>query len=466
MKRSHKGRVAKGSLIVLSAMALLASGCGPGKGSFSISSEPSGATVYVNGSEQGTAPVKLSGMTPGEYVVELRKEGYDRAYKRVALLEKQNLVVDLEMRQMTGLLLIESFPEGVDVVIDGVSKGNTPLLVSDLPLGSYKLEFRSPTHLPRTLSAELVDRKPVHVVADLVSNTARLIVSSDPPGAEIRINGIAVGVTPATVEDVISGEADIKIRKRGYAPFSQRMTLEATRSYRINPELAALPSGLTVTSEPAGAEVVIDNKPVGTTPLSLDNLAEGSHQIVVSLPGYETASKTLYLEPDLNDSAEFILVKNSGSLMLVTEPAGVKVYVDGVLRATTQPKGGAEALSQPEEILLQYAIDHNIQLVREGYVSSTLSIATELDEVVTRHEILKRIFIYDTKITTDTEVIKCRLEYELPNGTLYYEVRPGIFDSRPKSVIRSVESITLSDESNLDARRLMERNKQAEPEGR
>jgi hypothetical protein len=466
MKRSRKGGMAARSLIVLSAVALMLSGCGPGKGNLSITSDPAGAKVYVNGSDKGTAPVRLPGLVSGEYVIELRKEDYDRAYKSVALLEKQDLEVDLEMQKTTGLLLVDSIPQGVDVVIAGVSKGNTPLLVSDLPLGSYKLEFRSPTHLPRTLSAELVNRKPVHVVADLISNTAKLVVSSDPPGAEIRINGIAVGVTPATIQDVISGESDIKIWKSGYAPFTQRMTLEATRSYRINPELAALPSGLTVTSQPEGAEVVIDNKPIGTTPLTLENLKEGSHQIAVSLAGYETASKNIYLEPDLNDSAEFTLVKNSGSLMLVTEPANVKVYVGGTLRVTTQPKGGTEALSQPEDILLQFGIDHNIQLVREGYVSSTLSVSTELDEVVTRHEILKRIFIYDTQITTDTEIIKCRLEYELPNGTLYYEVRPGIFDSRTKSVIRNVEPITLSDESNLEARRLMEMNKQAVPEER
>ena len=466
MKRSHKGGRAAGSLIVWFAVTLMVSGCGPGKGSLSVTSDPAGANVYVNGIEQGTAPVKLPGLVPGEYVVELSRKGYDRAYKSVALLEKQELAVDLQMRQTTGLLLVDSVPQGVDVVIGGISKGSTPLPITDLPLGSYTLEFQSPTHLPRTLSVELADRKPVHVVAELVSNTARLVVTSEPPGAEIRINGIAVGVTPATIEDVISGESDIKIWKRGYTPFTKRVTLEATRAYRFNPELEALPSGLTVRSQPEGAEVMIDNRPVGTTPLTLDNLQEGSHRITVSLAGYETAEETIYLEPDLNDSAEFTLVKNSGSLMLVTEPANVKVYVDGKLRGTTQPRGGAEALSQPKEILLQYGIDHNIQLVREGYVSSTLSVSTELDEVVTRHEILKRIFIYDTKITTDTEIIKCRLEYELPNGTLYYEVRPGIFDSRPKSVIRSVEPVTLSDESNLEARRLMEMNKQAVPEER
>ncbi|HSR88500.1 MAG TPA: PEGA domain-containing protein, partial [Pontiella sp.] len=329
MKQVHKRGTAAWSLIGVFILALAVSGCGPGKGNLSISSEPSGAQVYVNGSMRGTAPLKLTGLAPGEYVVELRKDGYDRAYKSAALLEKQDLAVDLEMRPTTGLLLVDSIPPGVDVVIAGVSKGSTPLLVSDLPLGSYKLEFHSPTHLPRTLSAELTDRKPVHVVADLVSNTAKLVVSSEPPGAEIRINGIAVGVTPATLSDVVSGESDIKIWKRGYTPFTQRMTLEATRTYRFNPELKALPSGLTVNSQPEGAAVVIDNKPVGTTPLTLDNLKEGPHQIVVSLPGYETASETIYLEPDLNDSAEFNLVKNSGSLMLVTEPANVKVYVGG-----------------------------------------------------------------------------------------------------------------------------------------
>lgn len=466
MNRSCKGGIATLSLIVLSAVTLMTSGCGPGKGSLVITSDPTGAEVYVNAFPKGTAPVELSGLKPGQYVVEVRKDGCDRTFKSVALLEKQDLAVDLKLKQTTGLLLVDSVPQGVDVLIDGVSKGNTPLLLTDLSLGSYNLEFSSPTHLPRTLSADLVDRKPVHVVADLVSNTAKLVISSDPAGAEIRINGIAVGVTPATVEDVVSGESDIMVSKRGYTPFTQRMALDATRTYRLNPKLEALPSGLSVISQPEGAEVVIDNKPVGTTPLTLENLSEGSHQISVSLPGYETASKSLYLEPDLNDSAEFILVKNSGSLMLVTEPANVQVYVDGELRMTTQPKGGTDALSQPEEILLQYGMDHNIQLVREGYATSSLSVSTELDEVVTRHEILKRIFIYDTRITTETEVIKCRLEYELPNGTLYYEVRPGIYDSRSKSVIRKVETITLSDESNLEARKLMELNKQTVPEER
>ncbi len=463
MKPWYKGGMAALFLVVLSAAALLVSGCGSGRGSLAIASDPAGASVIVNGMDKGATPVTLAGLPPGEYVIELRKEGYDRIYKPVALLENQELSVNLEMKTTTGLVLVESVPPGADVIIGGVSKGNTPLLLTDLPLGSYKIEFNSPTHLPRTLSADLVDRKPVHVVADLVSNTAKLVVTSEPAGAEIRINGIAVGTTPATIEDVVSGETDIKISKRGYAPFSQRLTLEATRSYRFNPQLEALPSGLTVMSTPEGAEVTIDNKPVGTTPLTLTNLKEGAHQIEVSLPGYETASKNLYLEPALNDRVEFPLVKNSGSLMLTTEPANVKVYVDGKLRLTTQPKGGADSLSQPVEILLQYGIDHKIQLVCEGYVSSTISVETELDEVVTRHEILKRIFIYDTKVTTATEVIKCRLEYELPNGNLYIERYPGAFEPVKASDIISVEPIGLNDESNLEARKLMEMNKQVVP---
>ena len=134
MNRSYKGGIAALYLIVLSAVTLMTSGCGPGKGSLVISSDPIGAEVYVNGSPKGTAPLELSGLKPGQYVVELRKEGRDRTFKSVALLEKQNLAVDLKLKQTTGLMLVESAPQGVDVVVDGVSKGNTPLLLTDLSL--------------------------------------------------------------------------------------------------------------------------------------------------------------------------------------------------------------------------------------------------------------------------------------------------------------------------------------------
>ena len=90
------------------------------------------------------------------------------------------------------------------------------------------------------MTAELIDRTPVRVFAELISNTARLTVTSSPEDAAVRIDGIMVGTTPLTVEEVTAGESDIKVSKRGYTPYQKRMVFEATKPYKINAELEAL----------------------------------------------------------------------------------------------------------------------------------------------------------------------------------------------------------------------------------
>ncbi|VGO21492.1 PEGA domain-containing protein [Pontiella sulfatireligans] len=459
------------ALVLMSVLAALSlSGCdlempkAKGKGSLAIKSTPERAEVLVNGASQGFAPLTIPGLASGDYIVELRKEGYDRVYKSVSLLEGQVMDLDLQMKEVTGLLLVESNPAGADVVIEGVSKGNTPLLLTELPLGKYKLEFRSANQLPRTMSAELVGRIPVHVFSELISNTAQLTVTSEPDGAEVRIDGILAGTAPCTIEEVRAGESDVKVSKRGYQPYQMRIDFEATKPYKINAQLEALPSGLTVITTPEGARIVIDNKEAGESPLTVSNLKEGTHEIVASFDGYATKTKTIYLEPDINDSVEFNMVKDSGTLVIDTEPANVQIFVNGKLLTTTQPKGGSDSISQPIRITLKSGIDHNIQLVREGFVSQRTVLQTEIDQVVARHEVLTRIFVYDTKIITDDEIIKCRVEYKLPNGNIYYERYPGVFDTAKAADIRDVQPISLDDKSNREARRLIEMNSGAVPE--
>lgn len=434
-----------------------------GKGSITVKSTPERAEVYLNGASQGTTPVTIAGLQPGDYLIELRKEGFERTFKSVSLLEGQVMEQDLQMKQVTGLMLVESNPQGADVLIDGVSKGYTPLLVTDLPLGSYKLVFRAENQLPRTMAVELKDRAPLQVFAELISNTAQLTVTSEPEGAEVRIDGILVGTAPLTVEEVKAGESDVRVSKRGYRPFTKHMTFEATKPYKFSAVLEALPSGLTIITQPEGAKIVVDNKPVGESPITLSNLADGPHEITASMDGHASKTKTIFLEPDTNDSVEFLMVKNSGTLIIDTEPASVQIYVDGKLLTTTEPKGGSDSLSQPVQITLRSDQDHNIQLVREGFVSLNTSVRTEVDQVVTRHEVLKRIFVYDTQIVTDEEIIKCRMEYRLPNGNIYYERYPGVFDWAKAADIRDVQPISLDDESNREARRLIELNKEAVP---
>ncbi len=469
MREAMKESCKKGGTVFFrwsfAAVVLLLTGCGPGQGSVTIDSEPEGAKIVLNGQSRGVTPATLEALQPGQYVLELSQEGYDVAYKNLALLDKQTLDVEMKLQPTTGLLLVDSVPQGVEVEIDGVSKGKTPLLLSELPLGSYKFDFKSPTHLPLTMEAQLVDRKPVLVRAELTSNTAKLVVDSEPAGADVLVNGVVKGTTPITLEDIVAGSADIKVTKVGYTSYSRRMDVEATRTYQIKAELEALPSSLAVVTDPAGAEVSVDGDLAGTTPFT-GNIKDGSHQVEVALMGYDTVTTNLTLQPNESARMDFSLVKNSGVLVLDTEPADVKVFINGELYGVTESQGDMDTMSKPLSILLKAGEEYHVQLVREGYVSSNFTVATELDQLVTRHEALRRIFVRDTMIITKTDVIKCRLEYKLPNGNVYFERFPGVYDTARAADIVEVKPIGIDDESNRDARRLLELNRLAVPSGK
>lgn len=386
--------IRKMAMLVAVAGCTWLAGCKPdgvaGSGKIEVYSSPDNAGVLLNGRYIGETPATISKLAAGEYTIELRKEGFDRAYETIALLEGREVELNLDLMPITGLLLVTSDPAGSEVVVESQVMGNTPALITQLPLGSYDMVVRSAGLPEQKVAVELTDRVPVKVE---VRHEPRVAVNSYPPGAEIVVDGELKGIAPLVLEDI---------------------------------------------------------------PM-------GSHTIMAQLDQYDSQEKTVVLTAGLNDAVEFNLEKNSGTLVLDTEPALVEVFVNGTLFATTQPKEGADSISQPLRIALKAGVDHNIQLVREGYTSAALTVQTAIDQVVTRHEVLRRIFVYDTRITTKDEVIPCRLEYKLPNGNYYYERFPGVFNTARAADIIKVEPISLDDEQNAEARRLMEQAKRMAP---
>jgi hypothetical protein len=58
-----------------------------------------------------------------------------------------------------------------------------------------------------------------------------------------------------------------------------------------------VPGGLFAITRPVGAQVFLDGKLVGTTPLFLSGLSPGSHQVRLELAGYRTYSSSIQVEP-------------------------------------------------------------------------------------------------------------------------------------------------------------------------
>lgn len=79
----------------------------------------------------------------------------------------------------------------------------------------------------------------------------------------------------------------------------------------LREHLVAATGTLTVQSSPAGAEVLVDGEPAGTTPLELP-IAAGEHSIVLRLPGHADEERRVVVEAGETSAVEVPLAASAG----------------------------------------------------------------------------------------------------------------------------------------------------------
>ncbi|MFX1412069.1 MAG: DUF5107 domain-containing protein, partial [Promethearchaeota archaeon] len=91
---------------------------------------------------------------------------------------------------------------------------------------------------------------------------------------------------------------------------------------------------LTITSQPPGAMVTLNGKPVGTTPWKSD-VHHGTHHVQVTLAGYRPWEQRVTLEQYEFQELHADLVPLQGMLEVIVTPAGAAVAVDDTPRCET-----------------------------------------------------------------------------------------------------------------------------------
>jgi hypothetical protein len=403
-----------------------------------VTTEPPGATVQVDGKMHDVTPVVIPDLKPGDHLVSVAKAGFVELRKTVSLGVDQRQALDLKLVPLTGLVLVLSDPTGAEVRIDDVDKGTTPRLLTDLPMGAHKVRISAPTYLPKIVDVELKDRTPVKVNVALVSDAASLVLSSEPAGAKVTVNGIASGNTPCTVERIPGGVAFVEIELAGYGTQKQEVKLRPGQKEEMSFTLKPIPAGLQVVSIPPGARIYVENQFRGNAPVTLTDLQPGSYRVRAEMEGYETTARTITLERASKVTEEFRLEGNAGILALVTEPAGVRLFIDGKESGVTpKPPEGSDAVSVPLTVPALPPGTHNLLLTKEGFFSKELKVDIKKAETTTVHEKLLRRFIPNTEIQTTSGLIERGVLIECdPAGNTKLEIRPGVFKAFPARDIR------------------------------
>jgi predicted Ser/Thr protein kinase len=218
-------------------------------GSIAVESTPAGAAIFLNGQDTGqVTPATLSSLELGDYDVELRKAGYD--------------------------------PSGRSLTVSSVDQQNwASALLAAKPDGNT-------TDIPDQSHGDKVEK----TQAALVTQT--LTVDSQPPGAEISVNGTPTGEkTPHEFQDLSPGSHTVAVNLAGYLTETQEIRLVAGQSDRIDFNLRKPAKGtlnVTAVSLEAGEEnfcvasVKINGRRIGQTPITSHELSAGTYELTAT----------------------------------------------------------------------------------------------------------------------------------------------------------------------------------------
>ena len=138
----------------------------PLTGRLSLDVDPEGARVLVAGRFVGLAPLEPLTLKPGDYPVQVTKEGLRTWAKtlQVAAGKTTEVLVELsplpeaERPAVLGRLVLAVTPVGAAVTVDGRLVGESPLPDLELPGGTHEVRIARPGFLPETHPVEVPPR--------------------------------------------------------------------------------------------------------------------------------------------------------------------------------------------------------------------------------------------------------------------------------------------------------------------
>jgi len=304
------------------------------KSKININSKPSGAQVYVNDKYQGDTPLSLM-LSAGNYRITLKKEGYEDYNTNIVVQEGRDRDYTFNLKAAYGNLRIEASPSGSSVYLDGVYKGTTPLTLYNLPAKTYLLRITHSGYQERVERVEVEPNKTNYVSYSLLPIYGSLNINSNPQGADVYLNGVYRGKTPAFISDLAPGRYQIQLRLNGYKDYVSFVDVSSGTTSYYNLTLVPLSATLNFFSNPQGAEVYLNGVYKGKTPISISDLSSGSYDVRMVLSGYEEYRARVDLSPGEVRQVSITLNPISSEVYIDSRPQGAKVIIDGKYQGVT-----------------------------------------------------------------------------------------------------------------------------------
>lgn len=325
------------------------SGMATNTGTIEVKTNPSGASVYINGIHQGVAPLTVSRLRPGTYTVIAELPGAKSATQTVTLTNSEYRTITLNMGG-SGTITFTSEPSGAYVSLDGVIIGTTPHTKTDIKHGKHQVVITKNGYYNWRETIDMTGGGARHIYAVLNSVTPEnaIRISSVPSGAAIYLNGLYQGETMENgyfpITDIRTGQHTILLRLNGYKDYQKTISLSEGQSITVSADMevgsgSATPTQSTATGKialitsPPGAQIFIDGSLSGRmTPATISAIPAGTHTIRLQLAGYAPAEATVTITAGETTSLSLPLAPDGAATPIPTKtPAPLFVSAVGLM---------------------------------------------------------------------------------------------------------------------------------------
>jgi len=268
-----------------------------GLGSLSVSSNPSGASIWIDNKNTGyQTPKVITNITSGVHSLKLVKEWYFDHTDEFTICANQTTTIS-PVLSPEGALSVSSKPIGAEIWIDGSDTGMvTRSVVSLLSPGTHNLTLVKSGYANYTASFMVNAGRATPFIALLDQTGGSIAITSNPSGASIFVDQADTGYqTPKTITGLSPGTHTVLLKKDLYKDWAGAVMVAALNTTPVDTTL--IPGGsngsIFVSSTPSGARITLDGLSTGySTAKKITGIPAGEHTITINKNGYQDWSGT------------------------------------------------------------------------------------------------------------------------------------------------------------------------------
>lgn len=212
----------------------------------------------------------------------------------------------------------------------GVFRGMSPANLDKVPTGKYVLRVQKGTWA-LAQDVEVLKDQSVSVRPEFIFGAVSII--SDPPGAWVKRDGIALGQTPLRLDEVKPGPVTFALEMEGHETATVAGSVAPAEETQLRGELLAI-GEIVLLTEPSGATVLVNGNEMGVSPLAIRGTT-GNVQVKLVMAGYYEEDLTLEIKGGQRLEQKVMLQKPSGHGIGIAVPGK-----PGYVRSPYSPNSG------------------------------------------------------------------------------------------------------------------------------